>query len=228
MLNDITLGQFYPINSIIHRLDPRIKIFLTVLLIVFLFTAKNFYGIAVMALVCVVAVIASRIPVGYILKSFKPLLFIIIFTCLLNLFLTDGTIIFHYGFIKVTHEGVYSAIFMVARLSLLIITTNLLTLTTSPILLTDGLEHLMSPLKIIKFPAHEIAMMMTIAMRFIPTLLEETDKIMKAQSARGADFGSGNILNKKDNYEFTRKRIVLEHTGISSRRRYPSRISKAL
>ena len=194
MLNDITLGQFYPTNSIIHRLDPRMKIVLTVLLVVFLFVADNLYGFILMAALCVLAVIVSTIPVGYILRSFKPLLFIIFITCMLNVFLTDGRILWQYSFLKITYEGVYLAVFMVIRLFLLITVTNLLTLTTSPILLTDGLERLMSPLKKIKVPSHEIAMMMTIALRFIPTLLEETDKIIKAQSARGASFTSGNIF----------------------------------
>lgn len=196
MLNDITLGQFYPINSIIHNLDPRIKIVLTVMLIVFLFMAENFFSFLVIACLCVVAVFISGVPVGYMLKSFKPLIFIIIITSLFNLFLTDGRILWQYGVLKITYEGVNLALFMVIRLLLLITVTNLLTLTTSPILLTDGLERLMSPLKKIRVPSHEIAMMMTIALRFIPTLLEETDKIIKAQSSRGADFSSGNLLSR--------------------------------
>lgn len=196
MLNDITLGQFYPINSIIHRLDPRIKIILTVLLVVFLFIAQNFYSFLAIACLCIVAVLISQVPVRYMLKSFKPLIFIIIITSLFNLFLTDGRILWQYGVFKITYEGLNLAVFMVIRLLLLITVTNLLTLTTSPILLTDGLERLMSPLKKIKVPSHEIAMMMTIALRFIPTLLEETDKIIKAQSARGADFSSGNLLSR--------------------------------
>ncbi len=196
MLNDITLGQFYPINSIIHRLDPRIKIILTVLLVVFLFIAQNFYSFLAIACLCIAAVFISQVPVRYMLKSFKPLIFIIIITSLFNLFLTDGRILWQYGVFKITYEGLNLAVFMVIRLLLLITVTNLLTLTTSPILLTDGLERLMSPLKKIKVPSHEIAMMMTIALRFIPTLLEETDKIIKAQSARGADFSSGNLLSR--------------------------------
>lgn len=196
MLNDITLGQFYPINSIIHRLDPRIKIILTVLLVVLLFIAQNFYSFLAIACLCIVAVLISQVPVRYMLKSFKPLIFIIIITSLFNLFLTDGRILWQYGVFKITYEGLNLAVFMVIRLLLLITVTNLLTLTTSPILLTDGLERLMSPLKKIKVPSHEIAMMMTIALRFIPTLLEETDKIIKAQSARGADFSSGNLLSR--------------------------------
>ncbi len=196
MLNDITLGQFYPTNSIIHRLDPRMKIVLAVMLIVFLFLAENFLSFFIIAFLCVATVFISKIPAGYILKSFKPLIVIIIITGLFNVFLTDGRILWHWGVVKITYEGVNLAIFMVIRLLLLITVTNLLTLTTSPILLTDGLERLMSPLKRIKVPSHEIAMMMTIALRFIPTLLEETDKIIKAQSARGADFTSGNLLSR--------------------------------
>lgn len=196
MLNDITLGQFYPSNSIIHKLDPRIKILLCIFIIAFLFMAENVYGFIITALFCGIIIILSKVPFGYILRGFKPILFIVVFTALLNMFLTDGRILFKIGFIKVTYEGVKFAFFMATRLILLITVTNMLTLTTSPILLTDGIERLLSPLKIIKVPSHEIAMMMTIALRFIPTLLEETDKIIKAQSARGADFTSGNIITK--------------------------------
>lgn len=196
MLNDITFGQFYPTNSIIHRIDPRVKIILTVVLMVSLFFAENFYAFAVIGALCIAVIIMSKVPITYFLKSFKPLLFVIVFTAILNVFLTDGRIIWKYGFVEITYEGIIMALFMAIRLLLLITATSILTLTTSPIMLTDGLERLMSPLKKVRFPAHEIAMMMSIALRFIPTLLEETDKIIKAQSARGADFASGNLLKK--------------------------------
>ena len=196
MLSDITLGQFYPTNSIIHRLDPRVKIILTILAIGFLFVAKNLYAFLTAGVFCALIIILSRVPLGYMLKSFRPLIFIIVITCLLNMLLTDGRILFKVGFIKVTYEGVYFALFMVVRLVLLVVLTNLLTLTTSPIMLTDGLERLLKPLNVIKVPSHEIAMMMTIALRFIPTLLEETDKIIKAQSARGANFTTGSLINR--------------------------------
>ena len=196
MLRDITLGQYFPGNSVIHRLDPRVKIVLTLAIIVALFLAKSVYAYLLTALLIFGTVLLSRVPASFIFKGLKPLLFIVIFTAIFNVFFTEGTPIFQFGFFRATYEGLWIAVFMVVRLLFLVTVTTVLTLTTSPILLTDGLESLLAPLTVIKVPAHELAMMMTIALRFIPTLLEETDKIMKAQSARGADFESGNLLQR--------------------------------
>ena len=196
MIRDITLGQYYPGKSVIHDLDPRTKIMATVLYIVELFIVKSFMGFGVCAVVLAACVIVSKVPFKFIMKGLKPILIILIFTFCLNIFMMDGTIIWQWGFLKITSEGVYTAVFMSIRLILLIIGSSLLTLTTKPISLTDGIEKLLKPLGMMGVPTHEIAMMMSIALRFIPTLLEETDKIMKAQQARGADFESGNILNR--------------------------------
>ena len=196
MLNDITLGQYYPTKSVIHGLDPRIKIVISIILIAVLFMCKSVYSYFTVAAFILFAVFLSRVPCSFVLKGLKPVLFIAVFTAVINLFFSDGKILFKIGFLTATYEGMYLAIKMVVRLMLLITVTTLLTLTTSPIMLTDGMERLLSPLKRIKVPAHELAMMMTIALRFIPTLIEETDKIIKAQSARGADFASGNVLSR--------------------------------
>ncbi len=195
-LKDITLGQYFPGSTILHRLDPRTKLILTVVFIVALFLAKHLVGYGVLLLTLGILIAVSKIKLKVILKGLKPILFIIIFTGILNLFFTPGEPIWQLGFLKLTMEGVWAAIFMVLRISMLIVCTFLLTYTTSPILLTDGLESLMNPLKKIKVPVHELAMMMSIALRFIPTLIEETDKIMSAQKARGADFDTGNLLDK--------------------------------
>ncbi len=196
MIRDITLGQYYGVESPIHRLDPRIKIIATILFIVELFLVDGFVGfsVSIAALGTVVAV--SKVPLSFIMRGLKPILLIIIFTFCLNIFMTSGQVLWQWGFLKITKEGLYMAAFMALRLVLLIIGSSLLTLTTKPIGLTDGIERLLGPLSHVGVPAHEIAMMMSIALRFIPTLLEETDKIMKAQQARGADFESGNILNR--------------------------------
>lgn len=196
MLNDITLGQYYPARSIIHKLDPRVKIVLVLALVVMLFVVDSLAGYLVTAGFVILMIIMSEVPFIFVLKGLKPILYILVFTSLLNIFLTDGTIVYKLGFLKITYEGLILAVTMVARLILLVAVTSLLTLTTSPIMLTSAIEKLLSPLKVFKFPAHEIAMMMTIALRFIPTLLEETEKLMKAQSARGTDFMSGGILQK--------------------------------
>jgi energy-coupling factor transport system permease protein len=195
-LKDITLGQYFPGNTILHRLDPRTKLLLTVIFIVALFLKKGLLGYSILLVVLLAIVAVSEIKPAVILKSLKPILFIIIFTGILNLFFTPGDAIWQLGFLKLTAEGIWSAISMVMRISMLIVCTFLLTYTTSPILLTDGLESLMNPLKKIRVPVHELAMMMSIALRFIPTLIEETDKIMSAQKARGADFESGNLMRK--------------------------------
>lgn len=196
MIRDITLGQYYASESPIHRLDPRTKIIGVMAFIVELFLVKNFMGFGVCAVALGIAVWLSRVPLSFILRGMKPILMILAFTFLLNIFMVDGTVLWSWKFLKITQEGIYRACFMAIRLMLLIIGSSLLTLTTKPIELTDGLEKLMMPLSAIGVPAHEIAMMMSIALRFIPTLLQETDKIMKAQQARGADFETGNILQR--------------------------------
>jgi energy-coupling factor transport system permease protein len=199
MIRDITIGQYYPGNSWVHKLDPRLKIVAALAFIVSLFLIRDFFGyiIAVAALAVTIAV--SRVPPGFILRGLKAIFIIIIFTFTLNMFMTGGELLFSIGPLTVTKEGLYNALFMGTRLVLLIIGSSLLTLTTKPIRLTDGMESLMKPFGIFGLPAHELAMMMTIALRFIPTLLEETDKIMKAQSARGADFESGGIIKRAKN-----------------------------
>ncbi|NLX69682.1 MAG: energy-coupling factor transporter transmembrane protein EcfT [Clostridiales bacterium] len=197
MLKDITIGQFFPGESSIHRLDPRIKIIITLIFIVIIFFVKSFIGYAMILAYMSLAVFLSGVPVRYMLRGLKPLLFIILLTFFINIFFTSGeNIIFKFWFLTLTQEGLLQGIFMGLRLIFLVAGTSLLTLTTSPIALTDGIEHLLKPLKVIRFPVHELAMMMTIALRFIPTLLEETDKIMKAQMARGADFESGNLFQR--------------------------------
>lgn len=196
MIRDITLGQYFPGESWIHRLDPRTKIIATLVYIAALFVANDFWGVlaAVVALAVVIGI--SRVPLKFILKGLKPIFLIILFTFVLNLFMIPGRVMARLWIFTITEEGLYTAFFMAARLILLIIGSSLLTLTTKPISLTDGIESLLSPFRRLGVPAHELAMMMTIALRFIPTLLEETDKIMKAQQARGADFESGNIIRR--------------------------------
>lgn len=197
MLKDITLGQYFPGNSLIHRLDPRTKLIALIFYIVALFTAGSWlsYGLILAFLTTCIGV--SKVPLKAFVRGMKPLLLILIFTGLLNLFFTSGeTILFRWWKITVTLEGVTRAIFMIARILLLISGTFLLTYTTSPISLTDGLESLLSPLKKLRLPVHELSMMMCIALRFIPTLIEETDKIMSAQKARGADFETGSLMNR--------------------------------
>lgn len=197
MLKDITIGQFFPGNSPIHRLDPRTKILLTLIYMVIVFFINNFYGYGLLLAFLLLVVFLAKLPLKYVIKGLKPLRIIIVITFLINLILTPGeNIILKFWIIKITEEALYQALFMGLRLIFLVIGTSLLTLTTSPISLTDGIELLLNPLRVIKFPAHELAMMMTIALRFIPTLLEETDKIMKAQMARGADFESGNMIQR--------------------------------
>ena len=196
MLRDITLGQYYSVDSPIHRLDPRVKIIAAMMYIVELFLVKTFVGFAICFGALAIVVAISKVPVRYILRGLKPVLFILFFTFFLNIFMVPGTVIWELGILKVTVEGVLRAVFMSIRLMLLIIGSSMLTLTTTPLQLTDGLERLFSPLKVIKVPTHELAMTMSIALRFIPTLLEETDKIMKAQQARGADFESGNFIRR--------------------------------
>ena len=194
MLKDITLGQFFPGTSVVHRLDPRTKLVMLVGYIVSLFVASDWISYAVCFTFLAVCIAVSRIPLKAIFHGLKPLLVILIFTGLLNLFFTPGTPVFELGFLSVTWEGMAQAAKMMLRILMLVSGTFLLTYTTSPIALTDGLESLLGPLKAIKVPVHELSMMMCIALRFIPTLIEETDKIMSAQKARGADFESGNLF----------------------------------
>ncbi|MEI6101279.1 MAG: energy-coupling factor transporter transmembrane component T [Eubacteriales bacterium] len=200
MLKNITLGQYYPGDSVIHRLDPRIKIILALALIVIVFLIDTIWGFAALAVFIGIVVALAQVGAGSVIRSIRPLLFIIIFTFILNLFFYGGaTVLFQWGSLKVTEEGILRAVLIVLRLMFLIFSTSLLTLTTSPMQLTDGMESLMKPLNKIKFPVHEMSMMMSIALRFIPTLAEETDRIMKAQMARGAEFDTGNILKKARN-----------------------------
>ena len=197
MLKDITLGQYFPGNSTIHRLDPRSKLVILVVYIAALFLAVNWVSYAVMLAFLLICIAISGIPAKSFVKGMKPLLFILIFTGFLNLFFTTGEKpLVNFWIITIYPEGVIRAIFMVLRILMLITCTFLLTYTTSPIALTDGLEALLSPLKVIKVPVHELSMMMCIALRFIPTLIEETDKIMSAQKARGADFESGKLIQR--------------------------------
>lgn len=197
MLKDITLGQYFPGDTLAHRLDPRTKLILVVLYIVGLFCAKYFWTYALAALVLAICVRISRVRLKALVRGLKPVLIIITFTAVLNLFYTKGEEpLWQWHFLSIYPEGILAAIFMVLRITLLIMGTFLLTYTTSPIHLTDGMESLMNPLKKIHVPVHELSMMMSIALRFIPTLIEETDKIMSAQKARGADFDTGNLLQK--------------------------------
>ncbi|MCX7715425.1 MAG: energy-coupling factor transporter transmembrane protein EcfT [Clostridia bacterium] len=201
MLKDITLGQYVPGESFIHKLDARVKIVLTFVYIIILFIIDQTINYALFTIFTAMLVFLSRVPIGFILKGLKPMLFILSFTAVINLFMTQGETIWSYHIVgswslEITKEGIVIAVLMLLRLLYLVIGTSLLTLTTSPLMLTDGIEKLLEPFKKIGVPSHEIAMMMTIAIRFIPTLAEETDKIMKAQMARGADFESGNIVRR--------------------------------
>ena len=196
MLKDITLGQYFPGNSPIHRMDPRTKLLALILYIVTIFIADGLIPYVICAAGLVAVIRISRIPLKLILKSLKPIVIIIIFTGALNILYTPGTELFRLWIFRVTVEGIRTAITMIVRILLLVASTSLLTYTTSPMALTDGLESLLSPLKKLHVPVHEFSMMMSIALRFIPTLIEETDKIMSAQKARGADFESGNIFQR--------------------------------
>ena len=197
MLKDITLGQFFPGNTVAHRLDPRTKILLVTLYIVALFCAKHVVSYGLMALTLLACVKISKVRFKTMVRGLKPVVFIVVFTAILNLFFTPGERdLVKLGFLRISDTGLENAIFMVLRILLLIMGTVLMTYTTSPISLTDGLERLLNGLKKVRVPVHELAMMMSIALRFIPTLIEETDKIMSAQKARGADFESGSLIDK--------------------------------
>jgi energy-coupling factor transport system permease protein len=196
MIRDITIGQYYPSNSILHKLDPRVKLVGTILYIVFLFFIRNYYGYIFAAIFLGLIITLSKVPIKFILRGLKAVMFLLLFMVAFNLFFTPGNDAFRFGFIRVTWEGIESAILMGLRLIFLLLGSSIMTFTTTPNQLTDGLEKLMGPLKKIKVPVHEISMMMSIALRFIPILMEETDKIMKAQMARGADFESGGLIKR--------------------------------
>ena len=196
MIRDITLGRYYPGDSWVHRLDARTKIIATLLYLIELFVVNNFYGFLITAVVLFTVIAISKVPLKFIFRGLTAVFLIIAFTFLLNLFMVDGRVLWHWKFLTITYEGLSRAFFMAVRLVLIIIGSSIMTLTTKPVELTDGLEKLLSPFSKIGLPSHEIALMMTIALRFIPTLMEETDKIMTAQQARGADFESGNLLQR--------------------------------
>ena len=197
MIKDITIGQYFPGNSVVHRLDSRVKLLLDILYLVILFTAQSYTGILIAMLFMVICYILARIKLIMILKSIKPILPLMIVTGLLNmLFIKGEEPLFQWWIISVYPEGIRMALFMLMRVVALIVGMSLLTYTTSPIMLTDAIERLLSPLKKVRFPVHELSMMMTIALRFIPTLVEETDKIMSAQKARGAELDSGGLMKK--------------------------------
>lgn len=197
MLKDITLGQFFPGKTVIHRLDPRTKLVLLVVYIVALFLARSFVSYGLMLAFLVAVTFMGRIPLKSMTRGLKPMLIFILFTAALNLFYTQGgTLLLDWWIFHIYSEGLKTAFFMVLRIMMLVCGTFLLTYTTSPIALTDALEHLLSPLKKLRVPVHELAMMMSIALRFIPTLIEETDKIMSAQKARGADFETGSLIRR--------------------------------
>ncbi len=196
MIRDITLGQYYQADSVIHKLDPRVKLVATICFIISLFVVQNWVGYVVAAVFLVAMIKLSKVPFKFMVKGMKAIVFILLITLLFNLFLTPGEPLITIWKLKITKEGLRIAVMMAVRLCFLIIGSSIMTLTTTPNSLTDGMEKLMKPLKIFRVPVHEVAMMMSIALRFIPILLEETDKIMKAQIARGADFESGNLIKK--------------------------------
>ena len=200
MLNDVTFGQYYPAKSFVHNMDPRAKLVLVIAYIVAIFLASNFYALAAVTLFLVIAVIFSRVPFGRVLRSVKMILFVIIFTAILNLFFysegEDAHMIWEWKFLSLSWESVINTIFLAMRLFLLVMGTSILTLTTTPVALTDGIESLLTPLKWIKFPVHELALIMSIALRFIPILIDETNRIIAAQKARGANFEKGGLISR--------------------------------
>ena len=197
MIKDITIGQYYSANSVVHRMDARMKIVLTFALIISIFLCKSIPSLALIVLITVALILVSRVPLKMVLKSVKPIAVIVIFTGLLNLFyVRGGTPLLDWHFIHITSKGIFTAVFMAIRIICLVIISSLLTYTTTPTMLTDAIERLLSPLKIFKVPVHTLAMMMTLALRFIPTLVDEIDRITNAQKARGADLESGGIVEK--------------------------------
>ncbi len=196
MFRDITLGQYYPANSILHRLDPRVKFIGTLAFMVSVFVFNSFLGYCVATVFLAAMIFLSKVPVPFLFKGLRGIFFILMFTVIFNLFLTPGEVIWHFYALQITREGLIFAIKMVIRLIYLVVGASIMTLTTTPNELTDGLESLLKPLQLIRVPVHEISMMMSIALRFIPILVDETDKIMKAQMARGADFESGGVIQR--------------------------------
>lgn len=199
MLREITLGQYYPVESVIHKLDPRVKLFGTLIFLISLFVTDNFIGYILAVAFLIMAIKASKVPFSYMVKGMRAIVFLLMFSVVLNLFLTTGDVVFSVWKISITKQGIYTAGFMAIRLTFLIIGSSIMTLTTTPNNLTDGLEKGLGFLKFIKVPVHEISMMMSIALRFIPILMDETDKIMKAQMARGADFETGGLIKRVKN-----------------------------
>ncbi|MDR1272529.1 MAG: energy-coupling factor transporter transmembrane protein EcfT [Clostridiales Family XIII bacterium] len=199
MIRDITLGQYYPEYSVIHKLDTRVKIIFTIAYMVSIFVISDFIGYLFIALCLAVVISMSKVPAAFIFRGVKPILFILAFTFLLNMFMTRGDPLVSFWIFKISRQGLYNAIYMVLRITFLIIGSSLLTFTTKPVKLTDGIESLLSPFNRFGLPSHELAMMMSIALRFIPTLLDETDKIMKAQAARGANFETGKLIQRAKN-----------------------------
>ncbi len=196
MFENITIGQYYPVNSFVHNLDPRIKILFTFVYIIMLFFVDNVWGYMAALIILMIMIAVSKIPLGYTLRGIRAILVIILITVCLNIFMTPGTVIWSWGFLHITIEGIRTAVMMAVRLVFLVVGTSLLTLTTAPIDLTDGLEFYLSHIPFIKKYSHELSMMMSIALRFIPTLMDETQKIMKAQKARGAQFETGSLIER--------------------------------
>ena len=196
-MRDVSFGQYYPSNSFVHKLDPRMKILFLIVYIVAVFLCENFYALGACAAVFLLIAFFSGVPIKSLLRSIKAIVFLLVFTAILNLFFYKGeTVLFSWGIIEITKEAVYFTIFLAARLFLLVLASAVLTLTTTPVALTDGIESLLTPLKWVRFPVHELALIMSIALRFIPILTDETGRIMNAQKARGADFESGNIFKR--------------------------------
>lgn len=200
MIRNITLGQYLPGKSIMHRADPRTKLIITMLFMVILFIIDSIWALLAALLFVASIYVVSKIPIKYAIKGIRPILFIILFTVIINMFMTDGNTVVNLGFARITDQGLLRAAVVSLRVFMLIASASVMTYTTTPIMLTDGIEKLLKPLKKLKFPVHEMAMMMTIALRFIPTLIDETDKIMKAQAARGADIGTGNLLERAKSF----------------------------
>lgn len=196
MISDITLGQYFPAKSVLHRADPRLKICLTIFLIVLIFVAQNFFALGLVAAGVVAVMLLSRIPLKLYFKSLKAIIILVVFTAVLNIFYGSGEPLVQFGIFRITLNGILNSIFVTVRIVILILATSILTFTTSPTQLTDAIERLLKPLSKLHVPVHEFAMMMTIALRFVPTLLEETDKIMSAQKARGADMESGGLIQR--------------------------------
>lgn len=200
MFKDVALGQYYPASSFVHRLDPRFKILALIAYIVAIFLSKNFYGLGICALLLLLTIVFSKVPLGKVIKAVKGILFLLVFTAIIQLFFyksnENAVVWVKWWVITITDQAAFFTLFLLLRLSLLVMVASMLTYTTTPVSLTDGLESLLSPLKVVRFPVHELALIMSIALRFIPTLMEETERIMNAQKARGADFESGGLMKR--------------------------------